>query len=87
MGRHERKTKHMIFGYSVAQSRKFLVALAGALVLLLTSVSEEFTAYLDPQVSHWIVVGVGFLTALGVFLTKNAAIIDAVDGESSAESV
>lgn len=63
--------------YTIPQVRKFLVAFTGVAVLLLNSALEEFTAYLPDPTPHVITYVVGLLTALGVFLTKNAPIIDA----------
>lgn len=68
--------------YTVSEVRKFLVAFSGLAALLLTSFLEEFVGIIpETWVSpiNWVI---GAVTAAGVFLTKNAPIIDAA-GEPS----
>jgi hypothetical protein len=50
------------FGYA----RKFLIALAAALAILATAVSDNTVS-----VSEWIAIAVGFIGALGVYAVKN----------------
>jgi hypothetical protein len=63
--------------YSIPEVRKFLVAASGILVILLNSALDEFAAYLPDPVPGVITTVVGIATAVGVFLTKNAPVIDA----------
>ena len=63
--------------YSIPEVRKFLVAASGILVILLNSALDEFAAYLPDPVPGVITTVVGIATAVGVFLTKNAPLIDA----------
>lgn len=65
--------------YSVSQIRKAIVGGAGAAALLGVSFLEEFTAFLPESATNPITTGIGVVTALGVFLTKNAPIIDSAD--------
>lgn len=65
--------------YKPSQIRKAAVAAAGAVVLLANSLVNEFTTYLPTTWSAAVNVGVGFITAVSVFLVKNAPLIDAAD--------
>ena len=65
--------------YSVAQTRKAVVAAIGSGVILANSALAEFANYLPTGTSNWVNVGVGVATAVSVFLVKNAPIIDSVD--------
>lgn len=69
-----------LFGYKPSEIRKFLVGVTGALVVLAVSLMGEFAAFLPAEAASWIGTGVAFATAVGVFLTKNAAVIDGLDG-------
>lgn len=63
--------------YTIPEVRKFLVAASGILVILLNSALAEFADYLPEPVPGVITTIVGIATAVGVFLTKNAPLIDA----------
>lgn len=65
--------------YTPSQIRKTLVAGIGTGILLANSAVAEFTTYLTTQVSVTVTAVVGFATAVSVFLTKNAPIIDGAD--------
>lgn len=69
--------------YTVSQVRKFVVAISGTVALLLTSFLEEFVGIIPDTWAGPITWLIGAMTALGVFLTKNAPIIDAADGLSA----
>ena len=69
-----------LFGYKPSEIRKFIVGVTGALVVLAVSLTGEFAAFLPAEAASWIGTGVAFATAVGVFLTKNAAVIDGLDG-------
>ena len=62
--------------YTVPEVRKFLVAASGILVILLNSALEEFAPYFPDPVPGVITTVAGIATAVGVFLTKNATLID-----------
>lgn len=64
--------------YSIPQLRKTVVALLGAAVLIVTAISSQFATVLPASWAAWITIGVSAATALGVFLTKNAPVIDAL---------
>lgn len=66
----------MVFGYSVAQARKFLVALIGVILILANSALTEFATWLSPGASVAVTAVLAVLTAAGTFLTKNAVLID-----------
>jgi len=76
----------MIGKYRVSEVRKFVVAAIGAAVLLANSALSTFTDYLSPQWSALITTTVGFVTAVSVFLVRNAPIIDAIDTFGGDES-
>ena len=76
----------MIGRYRVSEVRKFVVAAIGAAVLLANSALSTFTDYLPPQWSAFIASAVGFVTAVSVFLVRNAPIIDAIDTFGGDES-
>lgn len=70
-----------IKGYTIPQLRKAIIAWIGFITLLATALVSQFGGFFPTQVTLWIVTGVTFLVAVGVFLTKNAlAIDDASDG-------
>lgn len=69
--------------YTIPEIRKFLVAAAGAVALLATSFLEEFSGLIPADWEKPITWVIGFATALGVFLTKNAARIDKLDGQQT----
>lgn len=61
---------------SVAEYRKTVVAAIGTAVTLATSASAEFSSFLPEGAAKWIASGVAVLTAVSVFLVKNAEVID-----------
>lgn len=63
---------------SIAQARKAVVAAAGATVTLATSALTEFSSFIPDTAAHWTTVGVAFVTAVSVYLVKNAEVIDNV---------
>ena len=63
--------------YTVPQIRKFLIAISGTVGLLLTSFLEEFVGIIPDTWAGPITWAIGAVTAVGVFLTKNAPVIDA----------
>lgn len=63
--------------YTVPEIRKFLVAATGLIALLASSFLEEFTGVIPEDWSGPVTWLIGAATALGVFLTKNAGLIDA----------
>lgn len=62
--------------YSIAQIRKTVVAVIGTIVILANSALTEFANYLPNGASVAVTAVVGFITAVSVFLTKNAPLID-----------
>ena len=66
--------------YTPSQIRKFLVAISGTLALLLTSFLEEFVGIIPETWANPINWVIGALTAVGVFLTRNADLIDNAPG-------
>lgn len=68
-----------IASYKPSEIRKFIVGLVGAITLLVIQALEEFAEFIPANVAGWLTVGVGFATAVGVYLTKNAAVIDSLD--------
>ena len=64
--------------YTIPEIRKFLVALAGAVGILLTSFLEEFTGIIPASWTAPITVVIGAVAAIAVFLTKNATVIDSI---------
>lgn len=62
--------------YTIPQIRKAIVAWTGFGVMLANEALTEFVEYIPEDASRWVTVGVGFATAVGVFLTRNAAVID-----------
>lgn len=61
---------------SVASYRKAVVAWVGTAVILLASASAEFSSFLSPSVASWVGTVVAALTAVSVYLVKNADVID-----------
>lgn len=66
--------------YTVRQIRKFLIAASGALGLLLTSFLEDFVGIIPEDWANPINWVIGALTAVGVFLIRNADLIDNAPG-------
>ena len=69
-----------IASYKPSEIRKFIVGIVGAFIVLAVSLTGEFASFLPAEAATWISTGVAFATAVGVFLTKNAAVIDSLDG-------
>ena len=69
-----------IAGYKLSQIRKTVVAVIGVVVIIANSFLAEFANYLSEDVASWVTAGVGLVTAVSVFLVKNAPVIDAIDG-------
>lgn len=65
--------------YKPSQIRKAIVAGIGAGVLLANDFVATFTSVIPAQVSAGITAVAGVATLVGVFLTKNAPLIDASD--------
>jgi hypothetical protein len=65
--------------YTPSQVRKTIVATIGIVVILANSALTEFAAYLPEGASVAVTAAVGFVTAVSVFLTKNAPLIDSAD--------
>ena len=64
--------------YSIPQVRKAVVAWVGAALILLNSALEVFADYLPANASHWVSVVIGVVTAVSVFLVRNAQVIDSL---------
>lgn len=62
--------------YTIPQLRKAIVAACGLIALLATSFLEEFVGVIPPEWDKPITWFIGAATTLGVFLTKNADLID-----------
>ena len=62
--------------YTIPEVRKAIVAACGVVALLATSFLEEFTGLIPDSWSGPVTWVIGAVTALGVFLTKNAVLID-----------
>lgn len=62
--------------YTVRQIRKFIVAASGLIGLLLTSFLEDFVGVIPADWGGPITWAIGALAAVGVFLTRNAELID-----------
>ena len=69
-----------LFGYKPSQIRKALVALLGLVVLVLAQVLSLVVDVIPAQWAAWITIVVGACTTAGVFLAKNAPLIDSFDG-------
>jgi hypothetical protein len=61
---------------SVSAYRKAAVAGIGTVVTLATSASAEFSSFLPEGAAKWVATVVAGLTAVSVFLVKNAEVID-----------
>ncbi|QFP96993.1 membrane protein [Gordonia phage Thimann] len=70
-----------IAGYKPSEIRKFIVAAIGAITILIVEVLDQFADFIPANVAGWITTGVAFATTVAVFLTKNAKVIDVLDGE------
>ncbi|AEV52248.1 hypothetical protein [Nocardia phage NBR1] len=62
--------------YTVPQVRKAIVAWTGFGAIIANEALTEFAEYIPEDASRWVTAGIGFVTAVGVFLTRNAAVID-----------
>lgn len=67
-----------IGSYTIPQIRKAVVAIIGALIVVILAVVEVSSDALSADATAWITSVVAILTAISVFLVKNATIIDAV---------
>lgn len=65
-----------IAGYKPSQIRKAIIAVIGAVVIIANSVLAEFAEYIPQEAAAWVTSAVAFVTAVSVFLVKNATIID-----------
>ncbi|MHC9292051.1 hypothetical protein ACRCUN_06260 [Mycobacterium sp. LTG2003] len=65
--------------YTVSQVRKGIVAATAAVGTLATSAVETFTTWIPQGWAGPIASGIAFVGAVGVYLTKNAPLIDAAD--------
>ncbi len=65
--------------YRPSEIRKLGVAAAAAVGTLATSAVETFTTWIPAGWAGPITSGIAFVGAIGVFLTKNAPLIDATD--------
>ncbi|ART68198.1 hypothetical protein BTO20_06030 [Mycobacterium dioxanotrophicus] len=65
--------------YKPSQIRKAAVAGVGVVGTLATSAVDVFTTWIPAGWAGPIASGIAFVAAIGVFLTKNAPLIDAVD--------
>lgn len=65
--------------YSISQIRKTIVAGTAVVGALATSAVETFTTWIPQGWAGPIASGIAFIGAVGVFLTKNAPLIDAAD--------
>lgn len=67
-----------LFGYSLAEIRKFLVGAIGIAVTVLTFVTTDLAGFipLPDGSTNWIASAVAILTAIGIFLVKNGDKID-----------
>ena len=68
-----------IASYKPSEIRKFIVGIVGAFTVLAVSLTGEFASFLPAEAANWISTVVAFATAVGVYLTKNAAVIDSLD--------
>lgn len=68
-----------IRGYTIPQIRKAIVAMCGLIGLLTTSFLEEFTGLIPDSWGGPLTWFIGVVTTVGVFLTKNAPIIDSFE--------
>lgn len=71
-------SKIKIGKYTIPQIRKAVVAACGLVGLLSTSFLAEFTGIIPDSWGGPITWFIGAATAVGVFLTKNAPVIDAI---------
>jgi hypothetical protein len=65
--------------YTPSQIRKGIVAGSGAVAILAVSAVETFTGLLSPDISAGLTSVAGIATAVGVYLARNAPIIDSAD--------
>ena len=68
-----------VFGYKPSQIRKFVVAVLGAVVLILTQVLTAGADVIPASWGAWISTVVAVATAAGVYLARNASMIDSLD--------
>ena len=79
----------MTLSQKVSHYAKFVVALLGFVVILVTSFVASFGSELPAGTVAWINSAVALVTAVGVFITKNTPVVeqavDLFDGERRAE--
>lgn len=68
-----------LFGYKPSQIRKFVVAVLGAVVLILTQILTTGADVIPASWGAWISTVVAVATAAGVYLARNASMIDSLD--------
>ena len=68
-----------IASYKPSEIRKFIVGIVGAFTILFVELLDQFAEFIPADVAGWISTVVAFATAVGVYLTKNAAVIDSLD--------
>lgn len=69
----------MIGKYKPSQIRKAIVAGCGAVGILGTQAVAAFTPWLSADVAAAATSVIGIVTTLGVFVAKNAPLIDSTD--------
>lgn len=68
-----------LFGYKPSQIRKALVAALGAVVLILTQILTTGADVIPTSWGAWISTAIPVATAAGVYLARNATMIDSLD--------
>ena len=69
----------MIGKYKPSQIRKTIVASCGAIGILGTQAVAAFTPWLSQDLAAAATSVIGIITTIGVFLVKNAKLIDSAD--------
>lgn len=72
---------------NLAPVRKAVVAWIGAALILVTSALTVFAEFIPPDVASWLMTGVSILTAVSVYLVRNAAVIDSLPRPSDPPSL
>lgn len=73
----------LIAGYTLPQIRKAIVSFAGLVALTGSALLDEYTDVWPAGLTKWIAVAVGAAVAIGVFLTRNAKVIDSAGDAGS----
>lgn len=63
---------------TVAQIRKFIVAALAAVSILVVSLGEVFGDWFSDDAAAWINTAIAIVGAVGVYLVRNAGVIDAI---------